>query len=209
MTLALEGGEGSATRPGRTLPPGKTRYPLYRRLGGPQGWSGLVRKISPSPRFDPRTVQPIDSRYTDYATWPTKDKCKIWYLCGLIYLWINTCLLSFGWFHGAWILYANVLEHSVCAIFVGGVRRKNFFLLTPPMKMEQTVCSKTSAYKIQAPGNHPKVRVQHSEHGKSLKSRVNTCFLTDFYFPLFSHCLYELLIWKGPCFLPSDALKLC
>jgi hypothetical protein len=29
------------------LPPGKTRYPLYRRMGGPQGRSGLVRKISP------------------------------------------------------------------------------------------------------------------------------------------------------------------
>jgi hypothetical protein len=28
------------------LPPGKTRYPLYRRLGGPQGRSGRVRKIS-------------------------------------------------------------------------------------------------------------------------------------------------------------------
>ena len=27
--------------------PGKTRYPLYRRLGGPQGRSGQVRKISP------------------------------------------------------------------------------------------------------------------------------------------------------------------
>ena len=47
QTSALEGGEGSASRPGHTLPPGKTRYPLYRRLGGPQGRSGLVRKISP------------------------------------------------------------------------------------------------------------------------------------------------------------------
>jgi len=37
MTAALEGGEWSAARPGRTLPPGKTRYPLYRRLGGAQG----------------------------------------------------------------------------------------------------------------------------------------------------------------------------
>jgi hypothetical protein len=26
------------------LPPGKTRYPLYRRLGGPQGRPGRVRK---------------------------------------------------------------------------------------------------------------------------------------------------------------------
>jgi hypothetical protein len=33
-------GEGSASRPGRSLSPGKTRYALYRRLGGPQGRSG-------------------------------------------------------------------------------------------------------------------------------------------------------------------------
>ena len=29
------------------LPPGKSRYPLYRRLGGPQGRSGRMWKISP------------------------------------------------------------------------------------------------------------------------------------------------------------------
>ena len=42
MTAALEGGEWSAARPGRNLSPGKTRYPLYRRLGGPPGpvWTG-------------------------------------------------------------------------------------------------------------------------------------------------------------------------
>ena len=61
----LEGGEGSVLRPGRSLPPGKTRYPLYRRLGGPQGRSGQVRKISPPPGFDPQTIQLVASRYTD------------------------------------------------------------------------------------------------------------------------------------------------
>ena len=40
MTAALEGGEWSAVRPGRTLPLRKTRYPFYRRLCGPQGRSG-------------------------------------------------------------------------------------------------------------------------------------------------------------------------
>ena len=44
--MALEGGEGSASCPSCSLSPGKTRYPLYRRLGGPQGWSRQVRKIS-------------------------------------------------------------------------------------------------------------------------------------------------------------------
>jgi hypothetical protein len=64
-------GEGSASRPGRSLHPGKTRYPLYRRLGGPKGPSGKVRKILPAPGFDPRTAQPVASCYTDWATRPT------------------------------------------------------------------------------------------------------------------------------------------
>jgi len=46
MTTALEGGEGSASRLGRSLPPRKTRYPLYRKLGEPQDPSVLVRKLS-------------------------------------------------------------------------------------------------------------------------------------------------------------------
>jgi len=32
-----------------------------------------------------------------------------------------------------------------------------------PMKMEQTECSETSAYKIQTPGNHPEVSIQQSD----------------------------------------------
>ena len=50
-----------------TLLPGKTRYPLYRRLGGSQDWSGQSRKILLPPGFDPWTVQPVASRCTDYA----------------------------------------------------------------------------------------------------------------------------------------------
>ena len=65
MTVALERGEGSTSRPGRYLPPGKTRYPLYRRLVRLQGRSGQVRKISPPPGFDPRTVHPVTRPYTD------------------------------------------------------------------------------------------------------------------------------------------------
>jgi len=42
--------------------------------------------------------------------------------------------------------------------------------------MEQTECSKTSAYKIQMPGNHPEESIQHSEQGKSLKSRISGLF---------------------------------
>jgi hypothetical protein len=49
------------------LPPGKTRYPLYRRLPWPQGRSGWVRKISLPQGFDPQTVQSVASCYIDWA----------------------------------------------------------------------------------------------------------------------------------------------
>jgi len=66
MTAALEEGEWSTPRPGRILPPGKTRYPLYRRLGGPQSRSGRAENlVYTGIRF--RTVQPVVSRYTDWV----------------------------------------------------------------------------------------------------------------------------------------------
>jgi len=49
------------------LSPGKTRYPLHRRLGWPQGQSGRVQKISRPLVFDPRIAQLIASRCTVYA----------------------------------------------------------------------------------------------------------------------------------------------
>ena len=58
------GGQGYAPA---ALPPGSTAYSLYRRLGGDQGRSGRVRKISPPPGFDPQTVQPVASRHTDWG----------------------------------------------------------------------------------------------------------------------------------------------
>jgi len=48
----------------------ETWYPLYRRLGGPQGWSGWVQKNSPPLGFNPRTAQPVRSHCANYViTW--------------------------------------------------------------------------------------------------------------------------------------------
>jgi len=58
MTAALEGGEWSAARPGRTLPQGQTQYPFYRRLGWPQGWSGRAENLVPT-GIRSRTVQTL------------------------------------------------------------------------------------------------------------------------------------------------------
>ena len=69
MTAALEEGEWSAARPGRTLLPGKTRYPFYRRLGGPQGRTGRAENLVPT-GIRSRTVQHVVSRYTDWDPCP-------------------------------------------------------------------------------------------------------------------------------------------
>ena len=59
-TLVGVGGQRHAPH---ALPAVQTRYPLYRRMGRPQGWSGLVRKFSSPLGFDPWTVQPVASPY--------------------------------------------------------------------------------------------------------------------------------------------------
>jgi len=56
LTIDWVGGQRNAPA---VLPAGQTRYPLHRRQGGSQGRAGRVRKISPLPRFDLRTVYSV------------------------------------------------------------------------------------------------------------------------------------------------------
>jgi hypothetical protein len=74
LTLVLVGGEWSASRPSRFTPGERApRYPLDRRLGGPQSRSARRGGENILDRTGTRTpttylvVQPVTSRYTDYA----------------------------------------------------------------------------------------------------------------------------------------------
>jgi hypothetical protein len=114
MTVALEGGESSATRPGRTLPPRKTRYPLYRRLGGPHGRYGQAEILAP-PRFDPRTVQPVVSLYPAHVQLISHVNCPG---IDLIYSW--------------WDRYqTKETVREVC------LNLTDFFPSSPPQKKEE------------------------------------------------------------------------
>jgi hypothetical protein len=66
-TLVLDVGGWSMLHPGGLTPRRDTWYPSCRKLNGPQGWSGEVWKILLLLGFDPQTVQPIASCYTNYA----------------------------------------------------------------------------------------------------------------------------------------------
>jgi len=73
LTLALDGGWWTTPCPSSSTAGKDTRYPSYKRLGGPHGSSGRVRKLSTLPEFEPDTVQPIASRSSDYATPPYRS----------------------------------------------------------------------------------------------------------------------------------------
>ena len=94
MTAALEGGEWSAAHPGRTLPPGITRYALYRRLGGPQGRSGRAENLVPT-GIRSRTIQPVaQSLY-----WLSYPAHQLWFIRSVY--WAKHCQLHqsqiFAW----------------------------------------------------------------------------------------------------------------
>jgi hypothetical protein len=67
FSFNLDEGGWLTTRAVHVILKKETRYPLYRKLGEPKGQYGRVRKISPTPSFDSQTVQPVASRYTDWA----------------------------------------------------------------------------------------------------------------------------------------------
>jgi hypothetical protein len=61
-------GVGGQRHAAATLPPGKTRYPFYKRLGGRQGRSGRLHKNLHTLGCDPWTSQRVTIFYTDWAT---------------------------------------------------------------------------------------------------------------------------------------------
>jgi hypothetical protein len=114
MTAALEGGEWSTARPGHTLPPGKTRYPLYWRLGGPQGRSGRTENLAPS-GFNPRIVQPVaHSLYR--LSYPAHSVCTV-----LIYV---HCICAVLIYVTVYVLYLYNL-HSLRTVFVWDIQSKS------------------------------------------------------------------------------------
>ena len=69
------GGGGPTPRPGQ-FTSGNDTVLRYRRLGGPQVPSGRVRKISPPPDFDPRTVEHVACRLPGCTISVHAEKCR-------------------------------------------------------------------------------------------------------------------------------------
>ena len=125
LTSALDAVSGQLHAPA-ALSPGKTRYPLYRKLGGPQCRSGQMRKISSSPPgFDLRTVQAVASHYTDWAI-PTQNRnwclitcSKLMHSLFIIFFFIfvshsSTCFEPYCAHHQEGLLYIYSIWFFIC-----------------------------------------------------------------------------------------------
>ena len=125
LTSAIDRSGWSAPRPGRFTPGERPRYPLYRRLFGSQGRSGRVWNISPTPGFDPRTVQPSASRYTDWANVTHHYKTDNKYFItssmqlltfkapnGNVTVSISAEGSAIFWHHCAYLMQARVIIHE-------------------------------------------------------------------------------------------------
>jgi len=113
MTAAIEGGEWSATRPGRTLPPGNTRYPFYRSLGGSQGRSGRV-EILIRTGIRPRTVQPIaQSLYR--LSYRAHNRIEVYIVTGTI-----NCSAQYSYCGGESTRRIWIMLSPICTVFWNG-----------------------------------------------------------------------------------------
>jgi hypothetical protein len=111
-------GQGHA--PAALYPRGKTRYPLYRRLGGPQGRSGRVREISYSPGFDPGPSSPQFSRYTDWATGPT-NTCNV--LMQMLDVNYPVFIADFSENWTSWMVFRNIVKCRILSCPLRGDRQ--------------------------------------------------------------------------------------
>ena len=109
MTAALEVGEWSAARSGRTLPPEKTRYSLYRRLGGTQGRFGRAENHAP-PGFDPPN-RPARCQSLYRLTYPLRTHTHTHththtYICMCVCVCVCVCVYEIN------IISDNILNNS-------------------------------------------------------------------------------------------------
>jgi hypothetical protein len=81
--------------------------------------------------------------------------------------WTISNLYYFFWVIPWRLTFICRLFGTLCSICIGGVNG-----VQRMWRWKRQECSETSAYKIQTTGNHSKERIQHSEHGESLKSRI-------------------------------------
>jgi hypothetical protein len=113
------------------------RYPLYRRLGGPQNWSGHKRleeksfRLCWESKLGRPVVQPVARHYTDWATrlTPLVD-------CIVVHIFLLYTKPNFYSQMGV------MLYLTPCSICICRRRNANIYIKSPPSQITQRSCVK-------------------------------------------------------------------
>ena len=169
VTSTLDRCGWSTPLPGRFTPGKETRYPLNIRLGGSQGRSGLLRKISPSPGFDPRAVQLVASRQTTLSR-PTLLVCKNCYSVGATRQQVPHHIYKTGCrtLVDAWIKTAKFMQRLMSKIF--GTRWSRSLIFR----------SYVEDAKIETP-HLPKLQAPSAQQIPSESRKLDPVYLQNFY----------------------------
>ena len=128
------------------LPPRKTQYPLYRRLGGPQGRFGQVQKISSTLGFD--LDRPAHSESPDRLSYPgliANILFRRGYLSKNSNLFVSVLL---GWLHvSATVGYPLVTKMYVLCTLTFGTGIIFLILAHPVYKMNNIRTKQVSIMK--------------------------------------------------------------
>jgi hypothetical protein len=103
-------GWGVSVMPRPLFTPRKNPVPIVQEAGWAPGpvWTG--QKISHPSGFDHRTAQPIASRYTNYATWPTLTSSGMSFF---FYLFLNITA-SFVHCYGPLVIAVTLRKSALC-----------------------------------------------------------------------------------------------
>ena len=118
MTNGTRRGWGVSVTPRPLFTSRKDPVHIVQEAGWAPGpvWTGAV-SLAPPPGFDPRTVQPVASLYTDYATWPTCSIISLWKPENQQVFWrsLTVCwtLALFRFTYQVFLLFPITLIHSV------------------------------------------------------------------------------------------------
>ena len=98
-----------------------------------------------------------------------------------MYCWLYDCVnvsytVIFLLFVCLWHVPSCDSQGSMGCIYVCMCRTHTYL----PMKMEQTECCKTSAYKLQTPGNYPEKNIQHSSTSSPCKISYDAIFTLSY-----------------------------
>jgi hypothetical protein len=136
-------------RPGRCTLRKGICHPLYSRTGGPRSRFGLVRKISPPPRFDPGMAQPVPAHVFFYYLnkyWLFREWHNSFCLEDTLFI-LSRCLRRFRKLYiSACTIFHNPFEYKAHTVLIAKLNKIMWYKMLWRPKLLHLVSRKAFSF---------------------------------------------------------------